>query len=102
MTIFSHARIFTSHLFTRNIINDCYYTNIPLLVPPHLIALSSVYMICIYSNVDPTESFSKMCVDMNTIHSVCAQMCAFYESTNDFWPSSLTDILITLSQQFQS
>ena len=86
----------------RNIINDCFYTTIPLLVPPHEIALTAIYMICIYSNIDPTEAFATLHVDMKAIYAVCSQMCSFYETTIDFWPSSLTDTIILLSQQFQS
>ena len=41
-------------------------------------------------------------VNMKIVYSVCAQMCSFYETSIDFWPSSLTDTIILLSQQFQS
>ena len=100
---FNHARFhFFSFVIYRNIINDCFYTTIPLLVPPHEIALTSIYMICIYSNIDPTEAFSSLNVNMKIVYSVCAQMCSFYETSIDFWPSSLTDTIILLSQQFQS
>ena len=83
-----------------NIINDSFYTTIPLLIPPHIIALTAIYMVCIYGNIDPSSAFSAMNVDMDSIQSVCSKMCMFYESSPEFWPLSLTDIIITLSQQF--
>lgn len=83
-----------------NIINDSFYTTIPLLIPPHMIALTAIYMVCIYGNIDPSKAFSVMNVDMDSIQSVCSKMCMFYESSPEFWPSTLTDLIITLSQQF--
>ncbi|KAK8828197.1 hypothetical protein WA538_002710 [Blastocystis sp. DL] len=84
-----------------NIVNDCYYTSIPLLYPPHLIAFTSVYMICTYNSVDPKEAFETMGINMDSLKVICSKICAFYSMGADLWPPSMSDIILSLSTPVQ-
>lgn len=84
------------------LVNDSFFTFIPLLYPPHLIALTAVYMICIFNSINPEETFRRMQVDMGAIRKICSSLCRFYDRGMEPWPKTITDSIIVLSQQFKS
>lgn len=90
----------SAFLTPSSLINDSLFTTIPLLYPPYMVALTAIYMMCIFNSINPEETFLRMHVDMATIHKICSQLCQFYELGVDFWPKSITDSIIVLSQQF--
>ena len=83
-----------------NIINDCYFTTIPLLYPPHLIAATTIYMMCIYNSIDPQKVFEQMGIEMSMVKAICAHICGFYDSGEELWPGSISDTILSLSSQF--
>ena len=91
---------FVAYLINRNIINDCYFTTIPLLYPPHLIAATTIYMMCIYNSIDPQKVFEQMGIDMSMVKAICAHICSFYDSGEELWPGSISDTILSLSSQF--
>ena len=82
--------------------NDSFFTFNPLLYPPHLIALTAVYMICIFNSINPEETFRRIQVDMGAIRKICSSLCRFYDRGMEPWPKTITDSIIVLSQQFKS
>lgn len=84
------------------LVNDSFFTFIPLLYPPHLIALTAVYMICIFNSINPEETFRRMQVDVGAIRKICSSLCRFYDRGMEPWPKTITDSIIVLSQQFKS
>lgn len=84
----------------RNILNDSFYTLIPITHAPHIVAATAVYMICTMSNIDPVDVFTDLRFDVQEIYGICSTMCSFYEKGVDSWPKELTDCILTISQQF--
>ena len=100
-SIFKHAcHCLFRFLINRNIINDCYFTTIPLLYPPHLIAATTIYMMCIYNSIDPQKVFEQMGIEMSMVKAICAHICGFYDSGEELWPGSISDTILSLSSQF--
>ena len=94
-----HVRLFCL-LDVRTILNDSFFTMIPITHAPHVVAATAVYMVCIMNSVNPVDVFTEMQLDVHEIYHLCASMCAFYEKGVDLWPKELTDCILTISQQF--
>ncbi|CBK21320.2 uncharacterized protein [Blastocystis hominis] len=92
--------VFSYRIIDRNIVNDSFYTLIPITHAPHIVAATAVYMICTMNNIDPVDVFTELKFDVQEIYGICATMCVFYEKGVDLWPKELTDCILTISQQF--
>ena len=88
------------YVIYRNILNDCYFTTIPLLYPPYLIAATTIYMMCIYNSIDPQKVFEQMGIEMQMVKAICSHICKFYDSGKELWPGSISDTILSLSSQF--
>ena len=85
-----------------NIVNDCYFTALPLVFPPHLIAMTSVYMMCVFNGYDPRDVFERFGVDFQSISTICSLIRNFYDSGATLWPSSISDDILTISSSYQT
>jgi cyclin C len=65
------------------IVNDSLCTDVCLLYPPYIIALSSIYLAAVYKEKDitpyVTQWFSDLNVDMKEIKEVCQELVSFYD-----------------------
>lgn len=74
------------------IINDSYRTDVCLLYPPHLIALSAIYLTVVLNHTDSTLNESKdmkqwfagLNVDMNSIIEISQEILSIYEIWSDW------------------
>ena len=63
-------------------------------------ALATIYMVCTYNSIDPTDALKSMNVDIQAIYAITASVCQFYEKNVELWPPSITDLIIQISQHY--
>ncbi|CAD5123332.1 DgyrCDS11689 [Dimorphilus gyrociliatus] len=62
------------------IINDTYRTDIPLLYPPYMIALSALHMACVINQKEAAKNwFAELAIDMEKIMEISKQIISLYE-----------------------
>ena len=70
-----------------NVINDSYRTDIPLLYPPHQIAIACLHMACVITQKDTYKSwFAELNIDFDKILEITCHMMNLYELWRDFDP----------------
>jgi cyclin C len=67
-----------------NILNDSYRTDIPLLYPPHLIAISAMHMACVSSGKDFKQWFAELNIDLDKVLEISQHMFQLYELWKNF------------------
>jgi cyclin C len=82
-----------------SVINDSYFTDVVLLYPPYVIALSAVFIASIYSDKDPIPWFEKLNVNQQEVQEVVRQLLAFYHGQSSA-PTAVE--LQTLNQRLQA
>ena len=61
------------------IVNDSLRTDVPLLYPPYLIALSCLHMACVIQQKDAKQWFAELTVDMDKIFEISKYILGLYE-----------------------
>ena len=74
--------------------NDCLRSDIPLLFPPYLIALSAIYVACVFEKRDCQQWFGELNVDMDRILEVVRQILDLYELWKGFDEKKEVPVLI--------
>ena len=64
----------------RTIVNDIYYSLIPLYYPPSLLAYTALYMSSVYDQKNITFIFGANDIDMNDIYEASSKIISFYKS----------------------
>lgn len=70
--------------FSWKVCNDCLRSEIPLLFPPYLIALSAIYMACVFEKRDCQQWFGELNVDMERVLEVVKEILTLYELWKGF------------------
>lgn len=63
-----------------SILNDSYRTDLCLMFPPHMIALSCIYLSCVLKERDIRLWFEELRIDMNMVRSITMELMDFYEN----------------------
>lgn len=62
------------------IVNDTYRTDIPLLYPPYMIALTALHMACVINQKESAKNwFAELAIDMEKIMEISKQIIGLYE-----------------------
>lgn len=70
-----------------NVINDSYRTDIPLLYPPHQIAIACLHMACVITQQDTYKTwFAELNTDFDKILEITRHMMNLYEMWKSFEP----------------
>ena len=60
--------------------NDSYRTDVLLLYPPYLVALTCLYMACVHCGRDVTSWYQRLNVNIDEIHEITRAMLLLYRS----------------------
>lgn len=70
-----------------HVINDTYRTDIPLLYPPHQIAIACLHMACVITQTDSTKQwFASLNIDFEKILEITRHVKNLYEMWRNFEP----------------
>jgi cyclin C len=91
------------------VVNDAYKTYIPLIQPPHIIALAAIYVVGVLheellipedgntgQKVDLASYFAKLDVDMEEVVRVSSDILLVYQEMEVYQPSLVADILVKM------
>ncbi|XP_053203863.1 cyclin-C-like isoform X2 [Panonychus citri] len=67
-----------------SVVNDTYRTDIPLLYPPHLIAIACLHMGCVISAKDFKQWFAELNVDLDKVLEITRHILNLYELWKNF------------------
>jgi len=68
-----------------NFINDTYRTDIPLLYPPHLVAIAAMQLACVVAGKDNFRQwFAELNVDLDKVLEITQQILRLYELWKNF------------------
>lgn len=80
-----------------SLVNDTYKTDLVLMYPPHMIALSCIFLACIHKERDTISWFEELRIDLNMLKNICMVILDFYDNYQQVDP--LDDkVLIALSK----
>jgi len=74
------------------LVNDSYCTDLCLMFPPFIIALSCIYLAAFLNELDLRSWFSELNIDMKEIWMVSTELLEFYE----LWKKEKTDSMTQL------
>ncbi|XP_074597825.1 cyclin C isoform X2 [Brevipalpus obovatus] len=76
-----------------NVVNDTYRSDIPLLYPPHLIAIACLHMGCVICGKDYKQWFAELNVDLDKVLDITRQILNLYEMWKNFDENEMRSIL---------
>ncbi|KAK8812193.1 hypothetical protein WA158_007427 [Blastocystis sp. Blastoise] len=91
-----HLKEYTQVSWT--ILNDIYYTSLPLLYPPYMLALTAIYMTSIYSQADILQCLTDMDIDIQDIFEITAEIVKFYKNNSVLvdYDSQFADLILRI------
>lgn len=63
-----------------SLVNDTYKTDLILMYPPHMIALSCIFLACIHKERDTFAWFEELRIDLNMMKNICMVILDFYDN----------------------
>eukprot|EP00250_Pteridium_aquilinum_P013840 c21604_g1_i2 orf=465-905(+) len=85
-----------------SLVNDTYQTDLVLMYPPHMIALSCIFLACILKERDTVSWFEELRIDLNMLKDICMVILDFYENYLQVDPVNDDRVHIALSKVRQT